>query len=278
MIDQPQTAAPRRGRLILLWTLAAVITLASVAYQRMTGPTYPMRGEVVVDGATVKYRLPTSQNTTEDAEVRLAVPSTVSGEMRWRRVNSDDPWHMRPLVRNGNDLLAMIPRQPAAGKVAYYIVLTDSQGFRRDLTIHPVVIRFKDPVPAVVLWPHIVLMFAAMLVGTRCGIEALAQGNNALRLAVWTSVLLFVGGLILGPIVQKYAFGAYWTGWPFGKDLTDNKTAVAMIMWLVALWRGRQSGRGRLWFVVAAVVHLLVYLIPHSMFGSELDFTQVEAG
>ncbi|MCC7451332.1 MAG: hypothetical protein IT324_28240, partial [Anaerolineae bacterium] len=56
MNDQSQISSPRRGRLILLWTLAAVITLASVAYQRLTGPTYPVRGEATIDGATVKYR------------------------------------------------------------------------------------------------------------------------------------------------------------------------------------------------------------------------------
>ena len=37
---------------------------------------------------------------------------------------------------------------------------------------------------------------------------------------------LGLGGMILGPIVQKYAFGAYWTGIPFGHDLTDAKNLV----------------------------------------------------
>ncbi len=60
-------------------------------------------------------------------------------------------------------------------------------------------------------------------------------------------MLLVLGGFLLGPIVQKYAFGAFWTGWPFGEDLTDNKTAVAVLAWLprvtlLALWGSRRTG------------------------------------
>jgi hypothetical protein len=93
---------------------------------------------------------------------------------------------------------------------------------------------------------------------------------------VWTISLLFVGGLVLGPLVQKYAFGEYWTGIPYGTDLTDNKTLIAFVFWLiavVAVWNRslHHSHPWRRWFVVAAsVVMLAVFVIPHSMWGSEL--------
>jgi hypothetical protein len=41
--------------------------------------------------------------------------------------------------------------------------------------------------------------------------------------------------MILGPVVQYYAFGEFWTGVPFGWDLTDNKTLVAVIFWALAV-------------------------------------------
>ena len=41
--------------------------------------------------------------------------------------------------------------------------------------------------------------------------------------------------MILGPIVQYYAFGDLWTGIPFGWDLTDNKTLIALIFWILAV-------------------------------------------
>jgi len=80
--------------------------------------------------------------------------------------------------------------------------------------------------------------------------------------------------MILGPLVQKFAFGAYWTGVPFGWDLTDNKTLIAMIFWLMASWRVLKGNaeQNRWWVVLAVVVMFIVFLIPHSMMGSELNY------
>jgi hypothetical protein len=84
--------------------------------------------------------------------------------------------------------------------------------------------------------------------------------------------------------VQKYAFGAYWTGWPNGGDLTDNKTLVMWGVWvllgLAFLVRShwQRSDAGRLATLMAALVMLTVDLIPHSLRGSQLDYDALDAG
>jgi hypothetical protein len=260
---------------VWLWILATLVTLIAVVYQRATGPTYPVRGKVLVGGAPVRFRLLRSADATADALVQLSVrEAAITGEMRWKRYKSRDDWMLRPLERIGDKLVATIPRQPPAGKVLYQISLIEADGRKLALTAEPVIIRFKGEVPFYVLHPHILLMFFSMLIGTRCGLEALFNGARTRRLAIECAAMLLVGGLILGPIVQKCAFGTFWTGWPFGHDLTDNKTAVAMLFWLIALWRDIKSGKGRGWYIAAAVMQLIVYSIPHSVLGSELDYTQ----
>ena len=92
------------------------------------------------------------------------------------------------------------------------------------------------------------------------------------RFAIWAAACLFLGGMVLGPLVQKYAFGTYWSGVPFGFDLTDNKTLLTMLVWLIALWKGWSTRARRIWIIAAAVVLLLVYSIPHSVLGSELNY------
>ena len=135
------------------------------------------------------------------------------------------------------------------------------------------IIRFKGPVPSVVLYPHVIFMFVGMLLATRTGLEAVTGRPKAYGLTLWTTGLLIAGGLIFGPIVQKYAFGAFWTGWPFGTDLTDTKTAFALLFWLVPVVRGRRGRQAAVWIVIAALVTFAIYLIPHSVMGSELDYT-----
>lgn len=262
----------------LLWFLTIFITLSSVIYQRLTGPTHPLRGQVQIKDSSFKYRFLRNYDTTDDAPVKIIIPNQkIKGEMQWKRYKSHDEWTIVTLERSGDTLKTWLPKQPAAGKVIYWITLRDESGKRYPLSPEPVILRFKDPVPAVILIPHVIIMFVSMLLGVRAGLEALVNGKNAYRFTFWATGLLFIGGLILGPLVQKYAFGAFWTGWPFGYDLTDNKTLFSFILWSIALWVGRKKDKGRIWIIIAAVVQLLIYLIPHSVLGSELDYTEINS-
>jgi hypothetical protein len=84
--------------------------------------------------------------------------------------------------------------------------------------------------------------------------------------------------MVLGPIVQKHAFVAYWTGIPFGWDLTDNKTLIAWLTWILAcLLPLSRAGWRRALIIVAAVVTTAIYLIPHSVQGSQLDYAAQES-
>lgn len=262
----------------LLWTLAFLIVAAAAVYQRMTGPTYPVRGTAALGASEVRYRLLTSSDAPGDQEIRLAVPdSRVQGYIRLRRTPSHDPWRELPLIRQDDFLVAQIPHQPPAGKVMYQVFL-ETGADPISLTDKPVIMRFRGAIPLYILLPHVTCMFLAMLFSTACGLKALVKAGNLEKLALWTLAFLCAGGLILGPIQQKLAFGAFWTGWPFGGDLTDNKTVVAILFWAAALWRLRKRPGSRGWALAASVVLMLVYMIPHSMLGSEIDYTQAAQG
>jgi len=260
----------------LLWALATLITLSTAVYQRMTGPTYPYRGKVQAGTSEVSYRLPRSAENVQDCEVALKVPDgSVTGYLEYKRYKTADPFARVELGREGEKLAALLPKQPEAGKLAYRVVLV-AQGEERILTgANPIVIRFKGTVPMLVQLPHILIMFAAMLFSTAAGLYALGKKYNPRKLAVWTAVLLFIGGFILGPLMQDYAFGKLWTGFPFGTDMTDNKTLIAMLAWVAAVIAGRKGKPARGWVVAASVILLVVYSIPHSLFGSELDYTNL---
>jgi len=260
-----------------LWVLSFLLVAFAAIYQRMTGPTYPVRSSVAIGGSELRFRLLRTSDSLADQEIRLPVPDArISGFIELRRFRSNDPWTREQLERQGNELVGRIPHQPPAGKVAYRICLADATQ-QVWLTADPVVLRFKGVVPAAIMIPHILLMFLAMLLSTRAGFEALLKRPDTARLALWTTIVFGLGGIMLGPIVQKLAFGAYWTGWPFGQDLTDNKTFVAFLAWIIALWRLRRNPKATGWALAASVILFAVYMIPHSVLGSELDYTQMPA-
>ncbi len=259
-----------------LWTIAILIFLASAVYQRLTGPTYPVRDTVEIAGETVRYRLERTHGGPTDFTVSLEIPSpAISGTLSYKRFKTDDPWTQVRMDREGNTLSADLPHQPPAGKLEYRITLTAEN---EQVTIPPdgpVVIRFKGAVPSFVLVAHIVFMSLAMIFSNRTGLEAFRNGPNVRPQILLTLITLFIGGLILGPIVQWYAFGSFWAGWPFGHDLTDNKTLIAFIFWVIAFIAARRRRGVRFWTVAAALVTLVMYLIPHSVLGSELDYAEM---
>lgn len=263
---------------LILWILSVLLMIIVAAYQRMTGPTYPITGKITIKNEIIKFSLPTSHETTEDASVRIIVnDKSLKGYINYKRFKSYDTLTKQELQRSGDTLYTFIPKQIAAGKVEYTIWLEDLKNRKYQLYDEPVIIRYKDPVPLFALIPHVILMFLAMVFSVRTGIEAIRKGPNIFSYTKYTLILLFFGGLIMGPVVQKYAFDAFWTGWPFGHDLTDNKTIVSFIFWLIAFFVTRKNKSNGIWPLIASIVLMAIYLIPHSVLGSEVDYRQIES-
>lgn len=256
-----------------LGVLALLITLSAAVYQRLTGPTYPLHGDYTLNHQALSYKLPRTHGGSGDQAVTVQVPDSVQGELMWRQYPSKRQWNTVPLTRTGDQLTGYLPHQPPAGKLEYYLILRESaEAIRIPAGSESAIIRFKGQVPGVVLIPHIILMFLAMLLSNRAGLEVLANGTRLRSLTISTAATLVLGGLVLGPIIQFYAFGQFWTGFPVGHDLTDNKIAIAFLGWippLISAWK--RAPKKRL-VMVAALITFIIFLIPHSMFGSELTW------
>jgi hypothetical protein len=282
-----QAGAQRRWPGLMLWLVALLLMFGAASYQRRTGPSYPLRGSFNVDEASFEYRLPRSEKVTRDAQVEIPDPGgEIGGELRFKRFGTDDPFTAIALTRHDGSLGAALPAQPPAGKLEYYLLLRNPAGTELRIPAalgETVIIRFTGEVPGAVLLAHILFIFTALLIGLRAGLAALLRPQG-MRLLLYTSlVLMTVGGMILGPIVQRHAFGKYWTGFPFGYDLTDNKMLIMWLVWIAAcaVAGRRRQGRdlkARLAVVLATLIMMVVYLVPHSLRGSTLDYEQLDRG
>ena len=262
---------------ILLWVIAFVLTVITAVYQRMTGPTYPVSGKVKIENTEVKYSLDRSHGGEDDHQIKIKIDDeSISGILEWKRYKTNDDLHKLVMKYENGFLTGTLPHQPPAGKLIYKINLyKDGKAYNLN-DGHPVVMRFKGDVPIFIIIPHVIFIFLAMLFSTRTGLEFFKKEPDYKKLVYWTFGLLIIGGLIFGPIVQKYAFGEFWTGVPFGIDLTDNKTLIAAIGWIIALIAMKKSANPKKWIIFASILMFVVYLIPHSVLGSELDYNEMD--
>lgn len=270
------------------WLLAIVITIVAVIYQRKTGPTYDKKLSVEVNNVYYDIELVRSIEIGSNTEIKLAIDDqNITARLYYKQYLSNNAYQTvdfeyknKPInsylmnkvfnITEEKGWFAPVPEQPAAGKIQYYFEITDSEGTRSYFESTPVIIRFKGAVPSSVLAPHVFFMFFAMLLGNLAGIMAVFKHQRYKFYTTVTLITLLIGGMILGPIVQLHAFGEAWAGVPFAWDLTDNKTLVAFIFWILAFGMNRKKERP-VYTIVASLVMLIVYSIPHSMYGSQLD-------
>ena len=249
------------------WLLAIVITLVLSIYQRMTGPTHPKRVTVELNGESYKIKLPRSGVQHDEILTLKGVPSNTNAQLHYRRYPTSDDYTTVDFSWTEGECQAVLPVQPVAGKLQYYITV-EGKDYLAD---EPLVIRFRNDVPAYILVPHILLMFAAMLFAVYTFLLVITRKKYGkwLKITVGT---LFVGGFILGPLVQHVAFGPWWAGFPYGTDLTDNKTLLSFLFFVAAL--ATMKWKYNKWVVALAVLFMIViFSIPHSTYGSEYDYT-----
>jgi len=257
-------------RPVWLWIIAILITLASARWQRMTGPTYELSGTVSLGGSAIHYVLDRTHAGPGDHRVELrSLPADVTGVTEWKDHRSSDAWTTVAMRREGDALVAELPHRPPAGKLWYRVRLARGAESLLIPAERPAAIRFRGEVPPGVLIPHIILIFLAMLLSTRAGLEVLSPRPRFPGLVWGTLATIFIGGMVIGVFVTHYAFGEWWTGFPVGNDITDSKTLLAFVVWVAAAIALGRSKLEKTWVVLAALVMLVVFAIPHSWTARE---------
>jgi hypothetical protein len=257
---------------VALWVVAVVVVLAVAAWQRMSDTTRPTRSKIVVSGQTMTYRLLRVGPSGEPIRVTITAPEDVSGNLRWRPYPGDGPFESFTMLRDGDQVVGFLPAQSPGTQLEYSLVLAGPSGLTRIPEEGSVVLHVRGSVPALVLFPHVAILFLSMVVGVRAGLGAAWALPDTSRLSKLTLLGLTIGGMILGPIVLKLAAGSFWTGWPIGGDWRANSAVVMWLVWVVATLAAHAAHDAtdrfaRTTVIGAALVMILVSLVPRGLYS-----------
>lgn len=221
----------------------------------------------------MQVKLPRSHGGETNCPIELPlIDQQAKATLHFKRYPTDEPWQSVVMTKRGQALTAELPYQPPAGKITYYINLVNIYGARSlGSEENPIIIRFKADVPTYILAPHIFFMFISMLLSVVAAVEAYFKTSLFRKLCFITTGSLVTGGLILGPIVQKFAFGVYWAGFPYDWDLTDNKLLISALFCVLASVMNIKKARPA-FVILASIVLMAMYSIPHSTMGSQYDY------
>jgi len=184
---------------------------------------------------------------------------------------------------------ARLPQREKGERIEYGFLLTSREESDAGITTASSrtgyhLIKYKGEVSITVLILHILCMFAAFYFIVEASIGALAvlfRGEDrefTVAQTRWVLLFTFLGGWPLGFTLNWQRFGPLWEGFPFGYDITDNKTQLIAIFWLIVAamaWKSfanRRTGRDRASpvvyataVIIASVLSMILYLVPHSL-------------
>jgi hypothetical protein len=181
---------------------------------------------------------------------------------------------------------AALPERGKGHATRYYILIDVGEPAPHTLPAgapdESLALTFKGVVSRPVLVAHVLFMMGGLLpilMGLIFAIAYLRSGRFLVtlrRLVFVGFVLLAIGSVPLGIAVEYQVFGTYWEGWPFGRDVTDTKSGVMLLLWLILLIaRGRDLFSRRpavrglgdkawaRWVVAMTIFTVVLYLIPH---------------
>ncbi len=142
-------------------------------------------------------------------------------------------------------------------------------------------LRFKGNVPRLLLILHIGTMFLGLLLYVIAAymswsyLKAKREYGSIEKITLYALASLFIGGFPLGFLMGYYTFGTPWTGFPVGGDVTDTKTLIVFIYWIIATGLFRAKGakaedekkqrRYAKLVIWGTILTVLIYVVPHSI-------------
>ncbi len=275
--------------------VAFLFTLFLLAFTRKTTAVRSVDKMVEMQGVSIEHvtvpkqvgdEIPViSAKLVGASEIRLVYKIGKEGEYQSIK--------MSPKPGEENVFIASIPIHPKGMKAWYYLEAID----RRDSEevkitlpekssgqVDPIRLKFEGQVPAYVIIPHVLTIFAAIFFATLTLFTAvdIKKGKGTLARSVkYCSVMflfLFIGFFPFGWAMNYFAFGVLWEAFPFGRDVTDNKSQIMFLIWLSTLFtvkgtvwgkgegRNLVSDRGYSSLVIFSFIATMIILaIPHSL-------------
>lgn len=219
-------------------------------------------------------------------EIKLDGPSHLRKTVDFKSRKKPQVEKRRLIPIGENKYSAYLPYLEIGEKIWYAIVLIRDDGsvIRIPRGNEFFEVRSKGEASQGILIAHAVSMFAAfffMILSFFGAVRILRQGDEKSHTVTMSRLALifaFLGTVPLGFALNKQTFGILWEGYPFGYDITDNKTQIVILFWLFSLllvrgssfWGGEEKDllgkRVFAWAIIASfVASIALYLIPHSL-------------
>ncbi len=287
----------------LRYPVALSLTIILLFIAREIAMVRPHFEQITQNNITIKHTAPAKHYINEGDAPVVAEINSQDGVLLFPKLfyritsppNSQSAYsqtEMKPEEENSNFFAGFLPLQTKGTKVYYYLLVENQSGNvlatlpeLKNPDFKPISLKFEGKVKPYIIVPHILCMFVSMffvLLASYKSIDIYRNRGDIKKLAknvLWATIFVFIGGFPLGILVSQQALGGPgWGGIPLGWDITDNKTLLIFLYWVVLIFLAKGSlfqkddnknvinSRSYAGLVlIGFVLVLAMYLIPHSI-------------
>jgi hypothetical protein len=284
------------NKIMKFWRIliAFIFTLVLLVFARKTTTVQSVHKTVEKSGILIDHNTVPKKVGEGDAVIPVKVIGANEVKLFYRIGEEELQAVDMGLKEGGNDVfVAFIPYHKKGTQAWYYIEaqkqigdtkLTVSLPDKNSPNFKPILLKFEGNVPPYVIISHVFCTFSAVLFSVLALFSAvdLKRGKSTLKKSVIFSlfafIFLFIGFFPLGWTLNYFAFGSLWEAFPFGSDVTDNKSQIVFLSWLVTLFLVKGTILGKnpsknlvsektysFMVIISFVVTVVMYLIPHSI-------------
>jgi hypothetical protein len=268
--------------------IAAVLTIVLLGISRRMSTRHSQEMSASFNGITATHTTVTESRIKQMPVITVKLTGNNTAEIGGALYYSSDNGPEQSIAMRHSDNNTLVGNLPPGGlgqRIRYRIDLLRGDMVKASISQDAskgFLIKYKGAVSSFVIIPHIILLFASIFCAFMAlffGFDILAGRNKVKQAAI--AVLLtffcgFIGGILIGIEVSHEVFGGNgWGGWPIGNDITDTKTEIFLLFWLVTMifgWAGLVGKKlpisNKLFgvmVVVSFLVTLAAFLIPHSL-------------
>jgi hypothetical protein len=268
--------------------ISAVLTIVLLGLSRKMSTRNPLEIKSEFDSITANHTTITESKLGVMPVVTVRLSGDQAAQVGGVLFYQIDKGTEQSTIMNHSDEVTLVGNLPAGEigqRLNYRIELSLNGTLKASMAPaneRGYLLKYKGPVSSFVLLPHILLMFAGVFSSFMAlfyGFDLILGKKKVKQAAI--AVLLsffcgFIGGVLIGIEVSHEVFGGSgWGGWPLGNDVTDTKTEIFLLFWLVAMifgWLGLSGKKLKIsnkafgsMIIVSFIVTLAAFLIPHSI-------------
>jgi len=275
--------------------LAILLTFLLLAFTRKTTAVRSVHQMVQQHGILIEHNTVPKQVGDEIPLILTKVQGTSEVRLVYKIGQDGEYQSVKMTKKPGEEdiFTASIPVHPKGVKAWYFLeAVSLREGGEVKVTlpkrssgqVKPIRLKFEGKVPSYVVIPHVLCIFGAIFFATLTLLSAIdlkkgrATLRNSVKLCAGTILLLFIGFFPFGWAMNYFAFGVLWEAFPFGWDVTDDKSQIMLLFWLFTLFtvKGTLLGKGErknlvsdrgfvTWVIVSFIATILILGIPHSL-------------